>query len=57
MPSSTWVGALVPAELKDMYQVFMYTLEEELGLCFITELLFLDCFSRVPAFPHFPEDH
>ena len=24
IPSSTWVGAIVPAELKDMYQIVMY---------------------------------
>ena len=25
IPSSTWVGAIVPAELKDMYQIAMNT--------------------------------
>ena len=29
----------------------MYILEEELGLCFIADLLYLDCISFVPAFP------
>ena len=51
---SMCVGALVPAELKDGHQIAMYILEEDPGLCFMAELLFLDCFPFVPAFPHFP---
>ena len=51
---STCVGALVLAELKDGHQIAMYILEEDPGLCFMAELLFLDCFPFVPAFPHFP---
>lgn len=34
IPSSTWVGALVPGELRDILSCI--ALEEELGLCFIT---------------------
>ena len=52
--SSTWIGPLVPTELKDVYQIIICTPCEELELCFITVLLFLECFSFVPAFPHFP---
>ena len=33
---------------------YVYPLQEEVGLCFIIELLFLDCFSFVTVFPHFP---
>ena len=43
LPSSIWVGDLVPVEeLKDI--LLCISLEEELGLCFITLLLF-DAFS------------
>ena len=47
-------GRLVPTELKDMYQTVMYNipLQVELGLCFVANLLFLDCFACVPAFSH-----
>ena len=55
IPPSTWLRALVPAQLKNM--LLCISLEEELGPCFITELLLLDCFFFVPAFPCFPEDH
>ena len=51
---STCVRALIPAELKDGHQMVMYILEEDPGLSFMAELLFLDCFPFVPAFPHFP---
>ena len=51
---SMCVGALVSAELEDGHQIVMYILEEDPGLCFMAELLFLDCFPFVLAFPHFP---
>ena len=41
-------------KLKDGIRLLYISLEEELGLCFTAELLFLDCFSFVPAFPYFP---
>ena len=47
IPSSTWVGDLAPAELRDL--LLCLSLEEELGFCFITALLF-DCLLSVPAF-------
>ena len=44
IPSSTWVGAIVPAELKDMYQIVMYipwggtgSLFHSLSCCFLTD--------------------
>ena len=46
------VVASVPAELKDCIRFLCISLEEELRLLFIAELLFLDCFSFVPAFPY-----
>ena len=46
--SSTWKGALVPAELKDI-SILCISLEKELGLCFIISLLF-DCLFSVPGF-------
>ena len=53
IPLSTQVGALDPADLNDCIRLWCIALEEELELCFITEVLFLDCFPLVPAFPHF----
>ena len=54
-PSSTWVGYLSSCRTTQRYvsdcYVFNIFLEEE--LCFIAELLFLDCFSFISAFPHF----
>ena len=45
----------MPAEQhKDARPIVMYIPEETLGLCFLAELLFLDCFPFVPAFPHIP---
>ena len=44
--SSTWLGALVPVELKGT--LLPDSVKEELGLCFITELF--DCPFSVPAF-------
>ena len=38
---------------EDMYQIVMYTPWGGTRTSF-TELLFLDCFSTVPEFPHFP---
>ena len=53
LPSSTWKGDLVPAKgLKDI--LLHRSLEEELGLCFMATLLFIECFSFVYTFPHFP---
>ena len=53
LPSSTWVGALVPAEeLKGIYIYIL--LEEEPGPCPMTALLFLDCSSFVSASPPMP---
>ena len=53
LPSSTWVGALVPAkELKVLLCIF---LEKEPGPCPVTALLFLDCFSLVSVFSPFPD--
>ena len=50
LPSSTWVGPLVPTEgLKDI--LLCIFLKEEPGLCPIPALLFLDCPSFVPALP------
>ena len=40
LPSSTWVGALVPIELRDCIRLFCISMEEELGLCFIDALLY-----------------
>ena len=46
------VGVLVPVgQLEDCVPLFCVSLGEELGL-FIPELLSLDCFSFVSAFPH-----
>ena len=51
LPSSYWVGALVPAEeLKGIYIL----LEEDPGPCPMTALLFLDCSSFVFASPPMP---
>ena len=48
-PSSTWVGALVPTELKSMYHIII-CLEKKLRL-FIAKLLFHDClFFVLPSF-------
>ena len=51
-PSSTREGLGSWKTCVQLYCIYWY-LQEELGLCFITELLFLDCFSFVSAFPHF----
>ena len=51
IPSSTCLGTLGPAELKD---ILCMSLKEEPGLYFIPVLLFLEFFSSVPAFLHFP---
>ena len=39
------MGALVPAELKDCIGLGCISLEEELGLCFITDCCFLTAFT------------
>ena len=45
---STCVEVLVSAEqLKDMHRLLCVSLEEELGLCFIAEAIFLNCFSFI----------
>ena len=45
---STCMEVLVPAEqLKDMHRLLCVSLEEELGLCFIAEAIFLNRFSFI----------
>ena len=52
LPSSLWVGALVPVEkLKDI--LLGIFLEEKQDLA---ALLFLDCSSFVSGFPHLPDE-
>ena len=51
-PSSTCPRILVPAEPLGCCVRLLCILEEELGCCFIPELLFLGCFSFVSASPH-----
>ena len=43
--SSTWKGALVPAELKGISTLLCISLEKELGLCFLISLF--DCLFSV----------
>ncbi|CAI9172839.1 unnamed protein product [Rangifer tarandus platyrhynchus] len=50
IPSSTWVRALVPAELRDHIRLCT-SLEEELGFCFITAPLFDCLFSVLSSVP------
>ena len=53
LKSSTWVGALVPAnDSKMCIRLFCTSFEEELRL-----LSFLNCFSFVPMVPHVLWDH
>ena len=52
LPSSTWVGALAPAEeLKDMLSP---SLKEESGPGFIAAILLLGCSSFISVLPPFP---
>ena len=54
LPSSTWVGALVPAEeLKGILLSVFLVMEP--GPCPVAALLFLDCSSFVFAFSPFPD--
>ena len=44
IPSSTWVAARVPAELKDMYQIAMYPLRRNLDSVLSLNSFFLTAF-------------
>lgn len=59
--SSTWVGRWIPAELKDMYQIAMYTPEEELEFCLLQNCCFcsftLFLHSSLPLKPLITETH
>lgn len=50
IPPSTWLRALVPAQLKNM--LLCISVEKELGLCFIAELLLLDFLTVFSLFLH-----
>ena len=53
-PQPGWESLSLQNNSKICVRLLYISLEEELGLCFIAELLFLDCFSCVSAFHHFP---
>ena len=53
-PPPRWGSWFLQSNSKICVRLLCISLEMELGLCFIAELLFLDCLSFVSAFLHFP---